>query len=133
MLICNSVLVHQSSEFGDFVQIVLKSKLSALVASKKSLKRCSPIPDLHCVYNRERKSSSLVYFKPKFGMPNVSPHQRTNSQFFQTNDTPEHSRFYAQCRPGLKILWKLSTQFLFFIHQISFAGVLYKATHYTLL
>ena len=49
-----------------------------------------PHPDLHCAENRERKSSSLVYFKPKFETPayGLTSVQAAISCFKQTNDTP---------------------------------------------
>ena len=80
LLICNIVLVvYQSSESDNIVQIVSKYELNTLVASKKVGQTPSPIPDPHSARNRERKTSSLVYFKPKFGTPYVSPHQHTSS------------------------------------------------------
>ena len=102
-LLWNSVLVYQSSESGNVVQIVSKSKLSALVASKKSRRRRPPIPDLQCAYNRERKSSLFILnrnlVRPSYRLTSV---QAVVSNKLTTR--PYVHDFYTQFKAGLKIL-----------------------------
>ena len=107
MLIYNSVfVVYQSSESGDVVEIVSKSKLNALVASKNSRRCCLPIPDLHTA---RKIVSAKVRLKFILNRNLVRQAYRLTSVqavscFKQTNDAPVRSRFYTQCKPGLKIL-----------------------------
>ena len=104
MLICNSVLVYQSSVFGGFVQIVLKSKLIALVASKKSSRHLFPIYIVGKIVSAKVRLQFILnqnLVRPAYRLTSV----QVVSFFKQINETPVRSRFYAQCRPGLKILF----------------------------
>ena len=84
VLIMNNVLVAcHSSKSGDVAQTVWKSKLSALIGcEQKVVQTPSALSRSTLCEYRECKSSSLVYFRPKFGKLGVSPNQRTSSQLF---------------------------------------------------
>ena len=57
-----------------------------------------------CTVRKIVSAKVRLYFKPIFGTPGVSPSRvLAVSCFKQTHDVPVRSRFYAQCRVGLKI------------------------------
>ena len=105
MLICNSVfVVYESSESGDVVQIVLKSKLSALVASRSRANAVRLVP----IYTVRKfvSAKACLWFILNQNLVCLT-YLFTSVQavncFKQINDTPVCSQFYAQRRQGLKI------------------------------